>query len=79
MISHLLPTSCIEQHGFMLCEAVIKAMLLLESCDYGSEVELLEKVKDQFHHDIHNADDKYSEAFDNVVKLLQRIAEQQNR
>lgn len=58
----------------MLCEAVIKAMLLLENCDYSGEVELLEKVKDQFHHHIHD-----SEAFDNVVKLLHRITEQQNR
>lgn len=63
----------------MLCEAVIKAMLLLENCDYSGEVELLEKVKDQFHHHIHDSDDKYSEAFDNVVKLLHRITEQQNR
>ena len=75
MIFDLLPTSCIEQQGLLLCEAVLKAMLLLEECNYSSEVELLEEVKEQLSH--HSNDDKYSEAFDNVVKLLYRIAEDQ--
>ena len=76
VISHLLPTSCTE-HGFLLCEAVVKAMLLLENCDYSNDIELLEKVKDQFSHHRHdNDDDTYSEAYYNVMKLLHRVTEE---
>lgn len=74
-MSHLLPTNCVE-HEFLLCEAIIKAMLLLENCDYSNSVELLMKVRDQFSDHILDSDDKYSEAYDNAVTLLHRITEQ---
>ena len=74
VISHLLPTDCIGQ-GFLLCEAVVKAMLLLENCDYSNNIELLEKVKDQFSHHHHDDDDTYSEAYHNIMKLLHRVTE----
>ena len=75
---HLLPTNCIEQ-GFLLCEAVVKAMVLLENCDYGNTVRLLENVADQFAHRILDDDDTYSEAHHNVMKLLHKVTEQQSR
>ena len=58
------------EQGFLLCEAVVKAMLLLENCDYINSVELLEKVKDQFSH--RENEDAYTEAYHNVVKLLHK-------
>jgi len=68
-VSHLLPTNCIEQ-GLLLCEAVVKAMLLLEDCDYASSIELLKKIREQF-----SQNDIYSETYDNVVMLLHRITD----
>ena len=74
-MSHLLPSNCIE-HNFLLCDAIVQAMLLLENCNYANNIELLEKVKDQFAH--YKLDDgTYSEGYNNVVKLLDRITEQQ--
>ena len=61
------------EQGFLLCEAVVKAMLLLENCDYTKSVELLEKVKEQFSH--RENDDVYSEAYHDLVKLLHRTTE----
>ena len=72
-----MPTNCIEQ-GFLLCEAVVKAMLLLENCDYGNSRESLEEINEQLYHRIHDNNDKYSEAYENVVKLLNRLTEEQN-
>lgn len=72
-----MPTNCIEQ-GFLLCEAVVKAMLLLENCDYGNSRESLEEINEQLYHHIHDNNDKYNEAYENVVKLLNRLTEEQN-
>lgn len=71
ILSHLLPTNYVEQ-GLLLCEVVVKAMLLLEDCDYATSVELLERMKKQFSHLIID-NDTYTEAYNNVVTLLHRI------
>ena len=51
-------------------------MLLLENCDYSNNIELLEKVKNQFSQHYHDNNDTYSEAYHNVMKLLHRVTKE---
>lgn len=51
-------------------------MILLENCDYSNNIELLEKVKDQFSYHRHENDD--GEAYHNVMKLLHMVTDEED-